>query len=77
VVVVPVVVGVVVAGPLETLIPTTDPFGTRVLGRGSWEITMPRGLRDSTLETLTSKPRVSSLAVAVASVRPVTRGTGT
>jgi hypothetical protein len=38
------VVVVAAAGPLETLIPTTDPLSSRVEGRGSWEITMPFGL---------------------------------
>src|SRR4051794_3558716 len=82
VVVTPVVVAVVVdcvvlTGPSETSRPTIEPRAAFVPWRGTCEMTRPTGFADGMRETRVRKRAAVSFAVACASVRPTTRGTGT
>ena len=61
--------------PVETLIPTIDPFGALVPGGGAWETTIPLGWAAGIFDTLTRNPSLLSVAVADASVRPLSAGT--
>src|SRR6185503_10401608 len=61
--------------PVETLIPTIDPFGALVPGGGAWETTIPFGCVEGIFDTLTRNPSLLSVAVADASVRPFSAGT--
>src|SRR3954469_6825990 len=68
---------VVVTGPSETSRPTIDPRAALVPWTGTCEMTSPTGFADGMRETRVRKRAAVSFAVACASVRPTTRGTGT
>ena len=68
---------VVVAGPLDTLIVTTDPLAARVAGAGVCVTTVPRGSLAWISFAATLNPARLRSDVAELCVDPITDGTGT